>query len=557
MNKNILRWSFLITFPLASLPVFAATPIDLSHQPISTLRSFTSTPSLSHQQGEQRLEEVSRSVDFNRTVHVRMKETYSGYPVWGADAIVHIPEGLKTTTSFSSLVRTAENKQGSMDGIIYQQLHTDLANSATSLLTKEQTQKALKHTLDLHTQKTRLQGEATDEKIHLIVYVDTNNKAHWAYHISFYAPVGQVKLPSKPVYIIDATSFYVYKNWDDIQTAALIDAKGGGFGGNQRAGKLIYDGLENHLASLNIKRDPETNTCFIQNTDVTVKRCTRFDYARFVCRQSSDISHACGSPDPEHNHVYWSGEFDAINGGYSPANDALFNGNIVKELYKTWYGMNVLENNGQASLLTMMTHIANFDNAFWDGEKMNFGDGYQDFYPLTSLGVTAHEISHGFTQQHANLIYDEESGAINESFSDMAAQAAEVFVYGKNTWMIGEEIFKAEGQALRYMDIPNKDCKQGKPCSINHVKDYYPGLNVHYSSGIYNRFFYLLATSPDWNVKKAFDVMVATNAHYWTSTTNFERGACAVIKAATIDYNYDTKAVKKAFAEVGIDTSLC
>jgi pseudolysin len=81
-------------------------------------------------------------------------------------------------------------------------------------------------------------------------------------------------------------------------------------------------------------------------------------------------------------------------------------------------------------------------------------------------------------------------------------------------------------------------------------------LDVHFSSGIFNRAYYLLATTPDWNAKKAFDVMVQANVNYWTSTTSFQAAACGVIKA-TRDYKYDVDAVVKAFSTVGLDTSSC
>ena len=210
-------------------------------------------------------------------------------------------------------------------------------------------------------------------------------------------------------------------------------------------------------------------------------------------------------------------------------------------------------------MLTMVVHEY-MDNAYWDGRRMTFGDGISMFYPLTSLGVAAHEISHGFTEQHSNLAYYGQSGGMNEAFSDMAAQAAEVFAYGKNSWQIGPEIFKEEGRALRYMDKPSKDCPKGrKPgdwCSIDKVSQYKDGVDVHFSSGIYNRVFYLLGTSDDWTPRKAFDVMVKANMDYWTSSVDFEKGACGVMKAAK-DYNYDQAAVKQAFKTVGITLSKC
>ena len=87
---------------------------------------------------------------------------------------------------------------------------------------------------------------------------------------------------------------------------------------------------------------------------------------------------------------------------------------------------------------------------------MNFGDGASYFYPLTSLDVTSHEISHGFTEQNSNLQYSGQSGGMNEAFSDMAGEAAEYFDRGHNDWLVGAEIIK-NGTALRWMCTPTQD----------------------------------------------------------------------------------------------------
>jgi Zn-dependent metalloprotease len=144
---------------------------------------------------------------------------------------------------------------------------------------------------------------------------------------------------------------------------------------------------------------------------------------------------------------------------------------------------------------------------------------------------------------------------MNEAFSDMAAQAAEFYAYGgKNTWLIGSEVLKAEDDALRYMKKPSLDCNGGRPglyCSINDASQYQEWQNVHWTSGVYNRAFYLLATTKGWDVKKAFDVMVQANRFYWVPKSTFKQGACGVIKAAK-DYKYSVKDVRDAFKKVKI-----
>ena len=526
-----------------SMPAFAAKPIDLGRQSISILNPIARAASVEPVQ----LQEIKRSTDFNQTLHVRMQETYQGYPVWNGDIIIHIPHANRVGKSLNEVLSAAGNK-GSMTGTLYQNLQADLKATPGFIFDAAQTNKALQSGIQAYKQKAGTKNKISDAKSELMVYIDDANKAHWAYQVSFTAESNNA-MPAKPIYIMDAVSLKVYMEWNNLQTDA--DATlGGGNGGNKKMGELTYDGLQNDLPALDIARDAETQLCLLQNKDVKV-----LNY-----KEKKEVSSfSCELPDVDHNNIYWNGETDKVNDGYSPSNDALFGGRVIKNMYQDWYGVPVLvDSEGKPMLLTMVVHVP-MENAYWDGKQMAFGDGGKTFYPLTSLGVAAHEISHGFTQQHSNLTYSGQSGGMNEAFSDMAAQAAEVYAYGKNSWQIGPEIFKAEGKALRYMDQPSKDCYGKKPgswCSIDEVSQYYSGLDVHFSSGIYNRVFYLMGTAPGWDAKKAFNVMVQANAHYWTANTNFVQASCGVLRAAA-DYGYNLDDVYAAFKVVGVDTSTC
>ncbi|OGV48072.1 MAG: hypothetical protein A3F46_01775 [Legionellales bacterium RIFCSPHIGHO2_12_FULL_42_9] len=135
----------------------------------------------------------------------------------------------------------------------------------------------------------------------------------------------------------------------------------------------------------------------------------------------------------------------------------------------------------------------------------------------------------------------------------MAAQAAEFYTTGKNSWKIGADIIKPSSGlgAIRYMDLPSRDGK-----SIDSADKYRDNMNVFYASGVFDRLFYLLANSPQWNTKKAFDVMVKANIGYWTPTSTFKEAACGVIEA-TKDLNYAVADVKKALDVVKIDYKSC
>src|SRR5690606_25589007 len=232
----------------------------------------------------------------------------------------------------------------------------------------------------------------------------------------------------------------------------------------------------------------------------------------------------------------------SINGAYSPLNDAHHFGSVIFDMYNAYVGQNPL-----TFQLVMKVHYrSSYENAFWDGSAMYFGDGKNTFYPLVRLDVASHEVSHGFTEQNSNLTYSGQSGGMNEAFSDMAGEAAEYYDRnGNNDWPVGSEIFKGSG-ALRYMCNPTQDGG-----SIDNADDYYSGIDVHYSSGVYNKAFCTLAKKSGWNTMKAFKVFAVANRDYWTSSSSFDQGACGVESAAT-DLGYTKADVTAAFTAVGV-----
>jgi hypothetical protein len=232
-----------------------------------------------------------------------------------------------------------------------------------------------------------------------------------------------------------------------------------------------------------------------------------------------------------------------INGAYCPVNDAQFFGQVVFDMYRDYYGVPVL-----TFQLTLRCHYSfNYENVFWNGSSITFGDGYTTFYPLVALDVVAHESSHGFTEYHSDLIYSGQSGGINEAYSDMAGEGAKHYLRGTNDFMVGFDIVKDPSGAVRYMYDPPLD-----GYSIDHIDDYYEGMSVNYSSGIFNKAFYLIATSTGWTTRMAFDIFAKANMDYWTPGTNFQQGAEDALTAA-LDYGYPCEDVRDAFAVVGIN----
>lgn len=337
------------------------------------------------------------------------------------------------------------------------------------------------------------------------------------------------------------------------RSTQLISATGGGNGGNEKTGKFYYDGLRGDLPSLPILRDAKTNICYLENSDVVVYRYKK--------GMEHIISYPCDTTDASHNHVYWNGELNTINGGYSPDNDALFAGTMINAMYQEWFGIPALKNpDGSAMKIKIAVHNPINDNAFLDAYGIALGDGSSDSYPFTSPGIISFVVGLLFTEQHANLDgRHTQSGAMLYAFSSMADQAIKFYINKKPDWQIGGELNKNNDSALYYFDQPSKDCyhrQPGNQCSIDHMSQYKEYLEPHYASGIFRRAFYVLATTPGWDVKKAFSVMVKANQTYWTKDQNFEQGLCGVLKA-TVSYNYDIAAVRNAFAQVGLTADRC
>lgn len=533
-------WQTCLLFCCTTLS-FAATPIDLSHQPATFLKTFVYTPAVSNHiinTPPLNFKQTNSATDFKHTQHIRVQQMYAGYPVWGGDAVMHIPNNRYQTLS--------------SNGIMYANLTQDLQDTPNYIFNPAQAEKALQYAENAYQKKTNTHVEAQNKKAQLMVFIDDAHKAHWAFLTSFYVqPVNSRAY--KPTYILDATTLDVYHYWDDIKTLDIV--QGGGYGGNPKLGKYIYDGSASSYPVLEIQRDASKKICYLQNSEIMIEDMRHNDQV---------VQFKCLFTDGAHHNVYWDADQDAANGAYSPANDALYVGKLVKEMYSQWYGIPVLTKNNQPMLLKMRVHDTSengIENAFWsdDTEQMTFGDGKDTFYPFVSLGIAAHEISHGFTHQHSALVYLGQSGGINEAFSDMASAAADFYTNNQNTWLFGNDIIKAPGGTLRYLNEPTQDCGGNQPgdnCSINHVSQYNSDLDVHYSSGVFNKAFYLISNSPGWNPHYAFNVMVQANSYYWTSNATYQSAACGVVKA-TQDYGYDIATIANAFNAVGIDVRRC
>lgn len=536
----------------------AATAINLRKDSEGILQSFNKSEALRNAN----IKEVKRYEDFNHVLHVRVQQTYADYPVWGADAVIHIPRTEQAHLGDNS-IKFDSIKNATLNGKIYKNIAQDLSRSPALLYTLDQQKKAENQAIYLYQKKSGNKTVFVNRKSQKIIYIDKNNKAQWAYLISL-ASIKSHSMPAKPMYILNASTLEVYSEWDNIRTLDAVD--GAGYGGNKKIGRQIYNGMMHNFPTLSVSRDSTLQTCYLQNDRVLVKD---------IRNDRAIVQYHCEKTDPNNNDAYLNDvDQSADLLAYSPDNDALYFAGKINNLYQDWFKMPVLVNpNNQPMKIVINTH-EDTSNAWWDEDvnEITFGDGDRKYFlPFASQSIISHEISHGFTTQHSNLSpSNPQSAALHEAFSDMAAQAFEYYLTKNNSWKVGSEI-TMRTDALRYIDNPRYDCIGLPPyidikglkirtCSIDNMKDYTEDPNYyieeHFSCGIFNKAFYLLSTSKGWDVKKAFSVMVQANIAYWTPTSNFADAACGVIEAAH-DYGYNQKDVAKAFLAVGINTSNC
>lgn len=257
-------------------------------------------------------------------------------------------------------------------------------------------------------------------------------------------------------------------------------------------------------------------------------------------------------------------------------NEAYDGSGLTYDLYFDIYGRNSIDNNG-LPLNSTVHYQKSYDNAFWDGQQMVYGDGDEDLPPAQrlfnrftiSLDIIAHELTHGVTQNEANLAYITQSGALNESMSDVFGSLVKQKLRGQSAsqadWIIGEGLFtpNVNGVGIRSMKAPGTaydDPVLGKDPQPAHMKDYVTTIEdnggVHINSGIPNRAFYVTAVEIGGNAwEKAGKIWYKTLTDKLQSTANFQNAADLTFEAAGEIYgvgSLEQLAVQKGWLEVGI-----
>lgn len=289
----------------------------------------------------------------------------------------------------------------------------------------------------------------------------------------------------------------------------------------------------------------------------------------------------------KHRLVYHAGFTENLPGnltrkeGAEPTGDA-----AVDEAYEgaghTWdlyydiFGRNSVDDKGM-HLVSTVHYGQGYDNAFWDGEQMVYGDGDEDlsetervFNRFTiAIDIIGHELTHGITQFEAKLAYHGQSGALNESFSDIFGSLVKQRVLNQTAaeadWLIGQGLFTSNvrGEAIRSLKEPGTaydDPLLGKDPQPGHMNDYVETTTdnggVHINSGIPNKAFYICAGEiGGYAWEKAGIIWYKALKDRLKAVSDFQEAADITFRIAGEEYGTggaEQNAIKKGWAEVGI-----
>ncbi len=297
------------------------------------------------------------------------------------------------------------------------------------------------------------------------------------------------------------------------------------------------------------------------------------DYSRgsgietFDMNQGKDYSSAVDFVDNDNN--WSSAEYDNAAKD-NAALDAHYGAQMTYDYWKIKHNRNSYDGNG-TKIKSYVHYDKNYDNAYWNGSVMTYGDGSGTvFDALTSLDVAGHEIGHAVCSSTADLTYSNESGALNEALSDIWGASIEYFAEpNKQTWLIGEDIERRSGHAaLRSMSDPKSE---GQPDTYKGT-NWYTGSSqsalVHTNSGVANYWYYLISVGGNgtndngdaYNVSgigidKAGNIVYRAESVYLTSSTTYAEMRDYTIQAAKDLYgagSAEEQTVTNAWYAVGV-----
>ncbi|MFI1682100.1 M4 family metallopeptidase [Streptomyces sp. NPDC020607] len=454
--------------------------------------------------------------DADGTTHTRYERTYDGLPVLGGDLVVHTAKSGKVKSVTKATKATV--KVASTDAKLGK---SSVAKAAESTAAKAKTTKA---------------------------DAQSPRKVIWA-------------AEGKPVLAYETVVTGMQKDGTPSRLHVITDAATGKKLFERQA---IENGTGNGQYSGKVEVGSKKGTSGFDLTDDSRGGHSTFNLAN---------GEGEGKLFTDDDDTWGNGKPDDAQ---TAAVDAAYGAQVTWDYYKSVHGREGIKGDGKGA--TSRVHYGDsYVNAFWDDSCfcMTYGDGEGNKKPLTSIDVAAHEMSHGVTSATGNMEYSGESGGLNEATSDIFGASVEFNAKNPEDigdYLIGEEIdINGDGSPLRYMDKPSKDGQ-----SLDSWSADAGNVDVHYSSGIANHFFYLLSegsgakeingvkydspTADGSKVEgigrdKAEKIWFKALTTYFTSTTDYKAAREGTLKAATDLYGADSaeaKAVGAAWTGVAV-----
>lgn len=437
----------------------------------------------------------------------------------GSSQIVRLQQEVDGVPVFGSVVVGNVAKDGTLKAVVNDAINVKgkpgLAKKATL---------SEKKAIKLYQKAIKASEFEVAPKAELVIY-PVKDDAVYAYKVTSTVLAG--KEPSRWTYFIDANSGKVLNKFDQLAHATGTTVLG-------------------------------TSATF--NTTLSAGKYYLQDTTRGKGVYTYDAKNRTSLPG-----TLWADADNVFNATYDRAAvSAHVNAAKTYDFYKNTYGRNSYDNAG-ARLNSTVHYSTNYNNAFWDGTKMVYGDGDGSTFTYLSgaLDVVAHELTHAVTEYTAGLVYQNESGAINEAVSDIMGTVAEYSVGSNFDWLVGEDIYTpgVSGDALRSMSNP---AAYGDP---DHYSKRYTGTQdnggVHINSGIINKAAYLLGNGGTFynvsvtgiGVPKLGAIYYRALNVYLTPNSNFSSLRAAVVQSAKDLYgstSAEATAAAKSFDAVGV-----
>ncbi len=471
------------------------------------------------------LQEINRMTDINDQLHIRYKLSVDNFQIHDAMIIAHSQEG--RLLSINGIIQKAA--QGNYSASISESQALEFAKTeinANIYIWELPSEEAFIKKLENNPEATFFPKARFE-----IIKNKKNNEYRLAYIFDIYA---QEPMSRQDVYVdaINGEILFINKKIHHSNANGTATTK---YSGNQ-----------------NITTDSYNSTFRLRETS------RGLGIETYNLSNATTYGNATDFTDSDNNWTTVNAQQDEI------ATDAHWGMEMTYDYYFNKHNRNSIDGSG-FKLISFVHYDNNYANAFWNGQYMTFGDGDASVGPLVALDIVGHEISHGLTSNTANLDYQDESGALNESYSDIFGTAIEFYAKPNTAnWLMGEDI----GSAFRSMSDPNS---KGDPDTYLGT-NYYVGTadngGVHTNSGVLNYIFYLMSDGAtgtndigdSFNVNgvsidTAAAIAFRTLTVYLTNTSNYADARFYFIKSAIDLYGPCSSPVRtttNAFYAAGI-----